>query len=267
MSDEAFLKDWGLFKKYNSYDYWCDGFQPPAINLFCENCGIERTFNPASRELFRIGNSDLKYIIYNCAACKFKFTFILYEGCEYEENEAHDPYIMKIGQWPTWLPRIDRRLQKLLGDNLDNYKKGLYCEHEGFGIGAFAYYRRIIEDGINDLLDALYEMFTEEEKEKYKNDMKKAKIERIADKKIEIVKEILPSHLRPGGVNPLARLHSSLSAGLHSGSEKECLQTATDIRLSLEFLLKGIVEIRKEKIDYHKAVIKLEERCAKPKKT
>ena len=114
MADEEFLKDWGLFKKYDSYKYWCDGFQPPPINLFCEKCGGERTFNPASGKLLPIGNSDLKYIIYNCAACKFKVTFILYEGCEYYENMAHDPYIMKAGQWPPWSPRIDKRLQKLV---------------------------------------------------------------------------------------------------------------------------------------------------------
>jgi hypothetical protein len=266
MADEIFLIDWGLYKKYDSYEYWYDGFQPPPINLFCEKCGVERTFKSALGKLLPIGDSDLKYIIYYCAACKFNITFIIYEGCEYYEDQAHDPYIMKAGQWPPWSPRIDKRLQKLLGENLDNYKKGRYCEQEGFGIGAFAYYRRIIEDGIDGLLDALYDMFTEEEKEKYSADIEKAKIERVAEKKIEIVKEILPSHLRPGGVNPLAKLHSCLSAGLHSGSEEECLGTARNIRISLEYLLKGLVEVQKEKVDYRKAMNRLEDHRSKAKK-
>jgi hypothetical protein len=266
MADEVFLRDWGLFKRYESQDYWYDGFQPSPINLLCENCGVERTFNPASETLLKIGNSDLKYIMYNCPVCKFKVTFILYEGCEYDEGVAHDPYIMKVCQWPSWSPRIDKRLQKLFGDNLDYYKKGLCCEQEDFGIGAFAYYRRIIEVVIDKLLDALYDMLNDEEKEKYKEDMNKARTERVAEKKIEIVKEILPTFLRPDGLNPLKSLHSSLSAGLHSGSEKECLEIAKEIRISLEFLLKGLVENREEKRDYSKAVKKLDQHRDKTKK-
>jgi len=228
MADELFLEAWGLHKKYASEDYVHNGFQPTAINQFCEKCGLERTFNPSSG-LLPIGDSVLKYTLYKCAACTNKLIFILYEGDEYYDNEYVGPYIMKVGQWPPWLPRIGKKLEKLLGNNIDNYKKGICCEQEGFGVGALAYYRRIIEDKIDGLLDALYEMFTKEEKEKYEDDLRKAKAERVAEKKIEIVKEILPSRLRPDGVNPLARLHSSLSAGLHSKPEEECLEIATDV--------------------------------------
>jgi hypothetical protein len=266
MADEVFLDKWGLYKEYASEDYCSYGFKPSAINRFCENCNSERTFNPSS-ELLPIGDSVLKYITYKCAACRKILTFILYEGTGYfdQDDSSGQCFIMKVGQWPPWVPAIDNRFKKLLGENLSNYQKGLYCEQESFGIGAFAYYRRIVEDGIDGLINALYDMFTPEEKEKYKADLEKAKKERVAAKKIEIVKEILPSHLRPGGVNPLARLHSSLSAGLHGGSEKECLGIATDVRLSLEFLLKGLVETRKEKRDYAEAIRRLEN-SAKPGK-
>jgi len=226
MPDEIFLEDWGLFKPYDSEDYFLNGFTSPPINIFCEKCELVRTFNPSSG-LLRIGDSGLEYVIYKCAACNYKVTFILYEGQEiFEEDLPGMPYIMKVCQWPRLRP-IDKKIQKSLKDNLTYYKKGLYCEQEGFGIGAFAYYRRIVENEMDRLLDALYSMFTPDEKEKYGPDLTRAKEEQVAQKKIEIIKEILPSHLRPGGVNPLAKLHSSLSAGLHARSEEECLGVVT----------------------------------------
>jgi len=170
--------------------------------------------------------------------------------------------IMKLAQWPTWLPEIEKDLQKSLGKNLGNYQKGLYCEQEGFGIGAFAYYRRIVEDMIDGLLDDLYDMFSKEEKEKYKENMQRAKNEHITEKKIEIVKDILPSHLRPGGINPLARLHSSLSEGLHSKPEDECLETAKDVRFSLEYLLHDLVLRKERNRDYVASMRKLEKQTS-----
>jgi hypothetical protein len=43
--------------------------------------------------------------------------------------------------------------------------------------------------------------------------------------------------LRPGARNPLARLHETLSAGLHKESDERCLELAEAVRETLAFLV------------------------------
>ncbi len=41
----------------------------------------------------------------------------------------------------------------MLGEHLKDYRKGLICENHSYGVGAYSYYRRIIENVIDDLLN------------------------------------------------------------------------------------------------------------------
>ncbi len=228
------------------------------ITMFCDKCNMERTFNQYLSTSLIDGN--IYKVAYMCTACKdFKIIFIIYLDIKINS-------IKKLTQWPLWLPKIDADLKKSLGKNHGNYKKGLYCEQEGYGIGAFAYYRRIVEDMIDGLLDDIYEMFSEEEKQTYKENIELAKKERVTEKKIEIVKKILPSELISNGINPLDRLHSGLSEGLHSMPDEGCLKTATAVRISLEYLLHEIVLRKKRKIEYASAMKELEKQTTKKHK-
>ena len=58
----------------------------------------------------------------------------------------------KVGQSPAWDIVMDKELESLLGDHAYFYKSGLICESQRYGIGAFAYYRRIVEEVIDELL-------------------------------------------------------------------------------------------------------------------
>ncbi|MDZ7680350.1 MAG: hypothetical protein U5J63_01245 [Fodinibius sp.] len=94
-----------------------------------------------------------------------------------------------------------------------HYKKGLICESQGYGIGAFSYYRRIVED-IDDLLDEISSLLKGEELDKYQEALQKTKKTNVTQDKIELVKDLLPQILRPDNMNPLSTLHSTLSEGL-----------------------------------------------------
>lgn len=252
MIDANFFETYGPLKKLliSSDDIILSSYVCPPITMFCDKCKMERTFKIYFSPSL-IENNIFKFK-YKCTACNdFDILFIVFV-------DMSNYSLMKLAQWPLWLPRIERELQKSLGKNLGNYKKGLYCEQEGYGIGAFAYYRRIVEDMIDDLLDDLYEMFTAEEKEKYAENMRRAKDEHVTEKKIEIVKDILPAQLKPGGMNPLARLHSRLSEGIHNKQESECLEIATDIRISLNYLLRHLALRNKENSDYIASLKKLQ---------
>ena len=244
--------------------------EKPPLALFCKECKKDKrkfkcykyTFEPIPAEMPNM----LACIGYNCVECERQVVnYILYVN--HNKN-----FLMKIGQWPSWLPRIDKDFEKILGDNLNIYKKGLYCENEGCGIGAFAYYRRVVENTINGLLDDLAEVikvddrFSDDEKVSYDAAYIRVKNAPNATDKIEIAIEIVPTVLIEGIGNPLKTLHSSLSIGLHSEPDENCLQYAGEIRTALTYLMKGISEMKKgtqkkiEKDRYSKALKKLEKK-------
>lgn len=177
------------------------------------------------------GPQLLRYVCTSCEKTSAEF-FI--------EIEAER--VRKLGQRPPWTINVSKRVAEFLGDDLSKiYKNGLVCESQGLGIAAFAYYRRVLEDTIDRLLDAIQEAIDDAgERERYADVMKKCRAEKNAAERISLAKEVLPSSLRPEGINPLSALHEGLSQGLHSWTEENCLRLAGSIRNSLEFLLAEI---------------------------
>jgi len=173
---------------------------------------------------------------YRCAACEMgyhKFFFHISDDCT---------YIHKIGQWPEFSHKLDDAISKNLdADHVALYRKGRRSEEHGYGIGSFAYYRRIVELVIADLLNEIQDMIPDnEQKEKYKLALEKVKDSKSAQARIEVVKELLPASLRPSNKNPLALLHDALSVGLHAESDDTCLTWAGVIREALIYLLEGV---------------------------
>jgi hypothetical protein len=268
-----FLKNYGLYRKYK-IDSVGNIVDPRTeklpITMFCRTCKKnERTFKCVGdyrREpiLAEMPNM-LITITYKCVECERQLIWFWLYG------NLNENYLMKIGQWPSWLPSIDSTLEDALRENLDIYKKGLYCENEGCGIGAFAYYRRVVENIIGGLLDELYEAVNADDtlevgvRDSYETMYRRAKKSKDATSKIECAFEMLPDDLIEGiSTNPLKMLHSALSIGLHSDPDEKCLRSAGDIRTALNFLVKGISEAKylsqkkKDKNDYSVALKKLE---------
>jgi tetratricopeptide (TPR) repeat protein len=276
MSDEQFiefLKNFGLYRKYKNdsvYELVKPSTEKPSLTLFCKTCKKdERKFKYEGDyrgvSLPTEMPNMLKKITYKCVECEKQLVqFWIYAN-------LNKNYLMKIGQWPSWLPSINKNLEEVLGDNLEIYKKGLYCENEGCGIGAFAYYRRVVENVIDGLLDDLDEAIRTDDTLKaddrysYGLAYRRAKESKDATSKIECAFEMLPKDLIEGiSTNPLKMLHSALSIGLHSDPDEKCLHSAGDVRTALNYLVKGIFERKyrtqkkKEKIDCSIALKKLE---------
>ena len=53
---------------------------------------------------------------------------------------------MKIGEVPRFGDSLRGRVVKLLEGDQENLRKGHQCETQGLGIGAFSYYRRVVEN-------------------------------------------------------------------------------------------------------------------------
>jgi hypothetical protein len=151
-----------------------------------------------------------------------------------------------------------------MGKHVREFKKGLINESQGYGIGAFAYYRRIVEVLIGDLLNDILELIPDgKEHQEYRDALEKVKGDVRAEVRIDAIKDLIPAALRPGGTNPLRELHSALSEGLHAQSDEECLEYSSHIRESLTFLVEQVTRTRQNAKTYAETIKALQEKRAK----
>jgi len=206
---------------------------------------------PISPDLIENKIIHLNYI---CASCEnFNRIFSLRIG-------KNRQYIEKVGQFPTWDINIEKNLKEILKNYSENYKKGKICESQSYGIGAFAYYRRIVEDIIEELLESIPDLMTGEELEKYKEVLKEVRKTKNTADKIALVKDLLPPILKPEQFNPLKTIHNALSKGLHGRTDEECLEDAESIRTSLVFLVDAILSRKKGQQEYTESMRKIIEK-------
>nr|MBC7613921.1 hypothetical protein [Pseudopedobacter sp.] len=240
--NKEFLEEYSLFRKLDcEVPNYLHLIGKPPINMSCQNCVGTQTFNMKNEydegSHSSILSADRKVrLFYECQSCK-NFTR------QFDVYISHDlSFIYKFGQYPEWEIKMDKNLEKILGKHAKSFRKGLVCESQGYGIGAFAYYRRITEQIIDELLDSIADLIDEENKGVYLITLEKTKHTRVTQEKIDLIKDLLPSILRPNGVNPLGVLHSELSEGLHADTDQSCLENANHIKNILTFLINQIIQ-------------------------
>jgi ribosomal protein L44E len=234
MITKKFIEEYSLFRKFKPEQIHNDvrKWNKIPINMKCYECGSVQTFNMTNEYYHDKINSnnmwaqnrvlDLRFV---CESCKkFERRFFIFVN-----QELNTMY--KVGQYPEWEIKIDKNLEKILHKHKSNFRKGLVCETQGYGIGAFSYYRRITEEIIDELLASISDLIEEEHKAEYQKALEKTKKTRVAQEKINLVKDLLPTILKPNGMNPLGVLHSELSKGLHASTDELCLENANHIKI------------------------------------
>ncbi len=292
MPDKEFLEEYGLYRKFPfSIDasMILDSVPRPAIQRFCPKCKAVRTWTEGQDYRHRVGycpnraepfGADMEqnltypnqsvmnctiYFIYFCTDCisNHEFTVVEYLILFECKHLGATGYIMKIGQNPAPSIDIPPGLQKYLGEYEETFKRGAINENQGYGIGAFAYYRRIIENIIDALLDDIAELFTSDKKKnEYLDKLTEVRKSKDHSRQIAVVKELVPDELQRSG-NPLAILHASLSVGLHELTEDECLELAAATRQALVILNRHIQLARSEKTELSGAVETIQKKLDK----
>jgi hypothetical protein len=243
MPNKEFLEEYSLFRKLKcDFPSTLDKIPNPPINMTCEKCDSVQTFNMVNKyyDGFPYSNfpsGDMKLsLVYQCQSCRSHTRqFQIYVSPSLD-------YCYKFGQYPEWEIKMDKNLEKTLGKHSKTFRKGLVCESQGYGIGAFAYYRRITEEIIDELLDSIADLIETENKKQFLEALEKTKQTRVTQEKIDLIKDLLPTILRPNGMNPLGVLHSELSEGLHAESDESCLENASHIKNILTFLINQIIQ-------------------------
>ncbi len=171
-----------------------------------------------------------------------------------EKLPDHKLFIRKIGQFPPFETKPEKEIINFFQENdKEFYKKALICLSQSFGVGAYAYLRRITEHEILRIVESLCETQIQDG-EKIKALYEKYKSNNQMNNLIEGIYQYLPSSLKALGANPLKVLYAHFSEGIHSDDEETCLQKAFALDTILKFTIKKINEEKYELKDIRSAL-------------
>jgi hypothetical protein len=172
--------------------------------------------------------------------------------------------LTKLGEYPPFGPPIPARVISLIGPDRDLFLKGRRAELRGLGIGAFVYYRRVLEQQKGRIIQEVRkvaEILAVPAPVLQRFD--EALAEDQFTTAVEKIKDAIPESLRINGQNPLILLHDPLSEGIHRKTDEECLDLAKSIRVVLTELAERISAVLKDDKELKEAVNRLQKRNVK----
>lgn len=147
----------------------------------------------------------------------------------------------KAGQWEPWSIQPDAALEAAMRpEDYELYKRGLMNMSTGYGIGAVAYFRRVVENETERLLGALEGVAKEENDEPTLAMLATARRGHNADERLRLAAEATPAWLRLGGLNPLKSMYANFSVAIHQLDDDACIEIATKLRASFEYVFRTI---------------------------
>ncbi len=224
-----------------------------ALRLHCQNCGGERTFRCEENKVFSMKTEGVDFNLdYKCGDCHGeRKLYSLYA----EFGEGTSGHLYKYGELPPFGVPVPNKVLRLFGKDSKLFQKGRQCENLGYGVAAFAYYRRVVENHKNDIFEEIVKVCrTVNAPQAIVDELQQAKKEIAFTKAIEAIKSGLPQGLLINGHNPLLALHGALSVGLHDESDEQCLAAAQAVRLVLTDLVEKIATLKQDDRQLNEAV-------------
>ena len=204
----------------------------------------------------------LVYLTYRCKHCEKSTKLYAIRGSS-PSKDAGSGIALKLGEYPPFGERTPAKVITMIGPDRDLFLNGRRAENHGLGIGASAYYRRVVENQ----KDRIFDMIIEAAKRlaadpKMIEQMEAAKKDYRFDRAIDTMKMAIPDSLKIKGHNPLTLLHGALSKDIHKKSDAECLELARSVRLILTELAERIATALQEKKEIDEAVADLLKRSS-----
>jgi hypothetical protein len=176
-------------------------------------------------------SNSLTHVRYKCRNCDDAVfsVWIMW----YQPNVT----VVKAGQHPKPEITIPKEFGDALGDKRPLYVKGMTMRHNNYGIGALTYFRRVIEDTTDEMLDLLETAMVDTQADPDAIEtLRAARTGTRFEEKVKIAGEVMPQHLRPGGINPFGNLYALLSIGLHDRTDEECCEIVDAMDESIKFI-------------------------------
>ena len=235
----------------------------PEIRLFCghDSCNGVRFFRAiGAPDIAKRGAFNNCYLTYICSNChQTAKTFSVAArliGSDVGDDASGQCY--KFGESPAFAPVTPTRLLTLLGPDRDLFLQGRQCENQGLGIGAFVYYRRVLENQkgriLGDIITAAERMSVPQATIAA---LKAAQQEPRFERALESVSDAMPMSLLINGHSPLALLHAALGDGMHDKTDGECLELAHDVRVVLAELAERLAQALRDEAELNAAVSRL----------
>lgn len=233
----------------------------PQLQLHCDDakCNGLRFFRYKEGSI-SISHSDLElqtFLIYSCSNCQYSRKYFSVHAIRKTSSDINGT-CYKFGELPTYGPPTPSRLIRLFEGERDTFLKGRQCENHGLGIGAFVYYRRVVENQKNRILDEIIRVSEKIGADpKMIETLQAAKGEIQFSKALASVKDAIPQSLLINGHNPLTLLHRALSGGVHEHNDEECLKLAHDVRVVLIELAERLGQALKDEAELSNAINRL----------
>jgi len=276
-----FFTDYPLYSKIQLFDTFDKGYQFKVFEYF-ENkaykfyCPFEKDYHTFKidkkwGEQYEIHENNVPdfyqdkssninfsfYLISNCQSCGFKMDLLLNIFSEKPvvfKNSFPSIFIRKIGQLPAFKRNPEKEVLDYLNEeDKENYTKALSNLSMSYGIGAFAYFRRIIENEIKRLVKDISQLDFEDS-DKVKKAWSEYEKNHQMSNLISSINPFIPKSLKEIGDNPIRLLHDQLSGGIHEFSEEICLEKARQIDILLRYVIKKVNSEKFELIEVKKAM-------------
>lgn len=286
----VFLKESPLYSKTKFFEgqpkdfefNLLDFFEEKAFKFYCPTESDFHTFKvkkthaltyssdyilcEKALEFYKDDSDKINYSFHlrgECQSCNYTMDFLIniFSEQTFKKGELVLPttYLKKIGQYPPFERMPEKEVfDYLTEEDKENYKRALSNLAVSYGIGAFAYFRRIIENEIKrivkdisllefDGVDKIRKAWTEYETNHQMSNL------------IDNIYDYLPKSLKDIGDNPIKLLHQQLSGGIHEYSEGDCLEKAKKIDTLLRYIIKKVNSEKYELIAVRNAMKGLRE--------
>jgi len=257
-SGQEYTKVKGVFAKKHGTGGYSYEVATPSLFLYCPECEGDRHFDCEGENfhIFTIGRESIGGLFYLCRNCrKFHREFALSIARDTDDLAS----VKKFGEWPPHGEKLSRRVQNLLGEeNWPLFLKGRSAENAGLGIGAFGYYRRVVDNLWSELLEKSIEVakITKFPPESIKVLETALNIKQFS-KAVDMIGDGIPEVLKIDGHNPIKVLYDALSVHIHEKDDAECLELAESMRIVLSDLADKINEAKKNHSEVSKALGRL----------
>ncbi|TAN41864.1 MAG: hypothetical protein EPN22_14080 [Nitrospirae bacterium] len=227
----------------------------PEIQLHCSNdvCNGTRFFRCITTAPDLSLSWKFFYLTYKCSNCqKTDKVFALAAKTDQSKLSGH---CYKFGELPPFGPPTPARLISLIGPDRELFLRGRRCENQGLGIGAFVYYRRVVENQKDRILREIIKVATQLGAPKESiAELESALKETQFSKALSSVKKGIPQSLLINGHNPLSLLHGALSEGVHDKTDEACLEIASSVRVILIELSERLAQALKDEAELNHAL-------------
>ena len=207
----------------------------PVLRLYCPMCEGVRNFAGTwqgyvgSFSDYNLVNGFLQYFCKDCG--RGQKTFCLKSAATKTKWVG---YAIKVGEFPDAYVELPKSLKSLLGDDYELFLKGLRSEKQGLGVGAFIYYRRVVESQKGQLISEIRRVAEKLAVPKDRLEtLAKAAQEKQFSRAVDVIKDAIPEALLVDSHNPLKLLHNVLSIGVHQETDESCLRAAHGARMVL----------------------------------